>query len=114
MRGHRLGRFLERRGAVLAIVGIALIGGGIVGLARLVTATPPPVSTPACINKITGTVRVVVGYPSTSCTFYETPIELGLGGATGPAGPSGATGATGPVGATGPGGGGATGPTGAR
>ncbi|MGE3792989.1 MAG: exosporium glycoprotein BclB-related protein [Dehalococcoidia bacterium] len=110
-----LRRPLERRGALLAILATALLGAAVVGGTRLVTATPTPASTPACINKLTGTVRVVVGYPSTSCTFYETSITLGLGGPTGPAGSTGATGpagATGPVGPTGATGLGASGPTG--
>ncbi|MGE0227611.1 MAG: exosporium glycoprotein BclB-related protein [Dehalococcoidia bacterium] len=107
-----LGRFLEHRGALLAVVAVVLLGAVIVGGTQLATATPPPASTPACINKFTGTVRVVVGYPSTSCAFYETPIDLGLGGASGPTGPSGATGATGPAGATGPSGEGSAGPSG--
>ncbi|MEZ4554180.1 MAG: hypothetical protein AB7L91_09545 [Dehalococcoidia bacterium] len=96
---------------VAALIGVAVVGGG-----QFATAAPSTTTTTqACINKWTGTIRVVMGYPSTDCTYYETPIDLGGGGgggATGPSGPAGATGATGPQGATGPAGSGASGAAG--
>lgn len=90
--------------AVAATVGAVVIGG-----ASMATASPSTTTATqqACINKWTGTIRVVVGYPSTDCTAWEIPIELGGsggsggGGPTGPTGPAGATGATGAVGPTG-------------
>ncbi len=101
---------LRHRPQILVAAAAALIGAVVIGGATLATATPPPSPTAGCINKYTGTIRVIVGYPSTDCAWYETPIDLGGGGGSGsgPSGPTGQTGATGPSGPTGP-----TGPTGA-
>ncbi|MGE0227035.1 MAG: hypothetical protein AB7I38_10265 [Dehalococcoidia bacterium] len=107
----------QRRGIVVAAVA-ATVGAVVIGGATMATASPSTTTATqqACINKYTGFIRVVVGYPSTDCTAWEIPIQLGGSGgsggdgptgSTGPAGPTGATGATGPGGATGP-----TGPVG--
>lgn len=60
-------------GAVAATAVTVLIGGA----ATVVASPGTPTTQPACVNRYTGFIRAVVGYPSTGCTSWETPLDLG-------------------------------------
>lgn len=93
--------------ALVTTTGIAWAGGSDHG-------GPPPTTTIyACVNRVSGVVRIVpAGF---RCLPFEYPTSWSAGGAPGPAGPAGAAGPAGPSGPAGPTGvAGPTGPSGPK
>jgi hypothetical protein len=55
----------------------------------------------ACVNRITGAMRIITHAPASRCRVGEYPLSWNLIGPQGPAGVQGATGLQGPIGLTG-------------
>jgi hypothetical protein len=97
---------------------VTVLTGSLVAIGGVAAAAGPEPAISACVNKVTGSVRVIDPAKHQTCaSLLETPLSWnqqgiqgtpgaagpqGTPGAPGPAGPAGPTGATGATGATGP------------
>jgi Collagen triple helix repeat (20 copies) len=82
---------------------LALTLGVVVGGAGIAYASVPDPTGQihGCVNRLTGTLRIIDTSTGASCTVLERALTFSQQGPTGPAGPTGLTGAQGPAGTDG-------------